>query len=151
VNAEKNCFTGILRINLGIFLIFFGTYIVALKDYSLQSNVLQYALGIIAGMGIAVFTIYQGVRKIALCKNNLTVDQKKKIKMALLLNLLGFIVLGSGAYYLSIVETGSFVTPTGENALFYYHPYSTLAFTLFLFGSGIEILILSLYHHLIKF
>lgn len=148
---EKDLISSILRINYGIYVIFLGFSLVALNDYYWSLNFLQNSVMMVIGMIIAAFIIISGVSGFNRQKAELKTDGKMRIikYLELVPNVLGFALLGIGAYLLSFYESQSIMTPEGNSHIFFVHPYSSQSSTLFLVGTGIEFLAWLLYYYLI--
>ena len=93
----------IFKINLGLYLIFTGVALLSINDW--QFNSLQYAVGMSVGMALAIFIVLSGIRQFYRFKATLKMNEKsRKISyVALVPNVAGFILMGLGALFPSIV------------------------------------------------
>jgi hypothetical protein len=137
---------GIFRINFGVYLVFIGLWLLALNDYYPYVSQVGLLIGIIVGIIVAVVIIAFGAKRLYITKGTYTVNQKAKISKIVIANIFAFGLISAGVSILSIYTSQIYTTPEGGNIVYYLHPYYTQAFALFLIGSMVEFVTLSLYY-----
>ncbi len=140
----------IFKINIGVYLIFFGLWMVALNAQFWQANFTVYSIVMGVALTAACFMVLFELRNLRRFKIELTqgVFAKKKY-FVIAPNIAGFTLLGVGAYVLSIFNTESLTSITGNILVFFWHPYVTEALVLILSGSAIVFLSMALYYRLL--
>jgi hypothetical protein len=144
---EKDLISSIIRTNLGIYLIFFAVWIAF--NYFWYLGPPQYLVGLAIMIIVAFFVAFSGLRELNRHKDQIKAISNLKLHLGLSLNTIAFALMGMGAYLLSFYKTQTITSPTGSSHVSFLHLYSAQALTLFLIGTGIELIAGLSYYYLI--
>jgi hypothetical protein len=148
-SIEKSLNTSIAQINVGFLILFGGLFLFANEiEYfydSLPISLLLLALvifvpSVVIALGANQFLAYKEFLKPEIKMKRLTYAE-------LVPNVLAFALLGLGAYLLSFYESRPVNSP--YTSYIFIHTYQSQAMILFLGGTGLLALTLSLYYYLL--
>jgi hypothetical protein len=141
----------LFRVNLGLYFLSIGIWIITLNDYY-YFNTLQNSLLILAGLIllfiISILTIIPGYRRLKGNKKYINCNNKcsRSIYPALIINTLGFVLIGIAVFLMSFSVPLTGNLPAGNQ---FWHPYSFQSGIIFFAGTGSILLACLLYRSVI--
>ncbi len=148
---EKDLASTVLRINVGVYLVFFGLWMVALNAQYWFSSFSIYTAATLAAIIASCVMVFFGLKGLSFHQAEIKANGIfRRIKVvALAPNIVGFALLGVGSYLLSILNSNSIQLISGGELVFFSHPYASQALMLFVAGSAVVFLAMFLYFRLI--
>ena len=145
---EKEIATKISHVEHGLYSLFLLFWILAgdeyLADLPFQQAVVMTVIGLTVCLGILSYGI------LGLKRQKLVLKVERDILFAELIpGIVGFTLLGFAVYYFSIFALRTTTFPGGQNYHYYYHPYSTQSFIMFLTGSAIVMISYAINYYLL--
>lgn len=139
------------QINLALYMLFVGIWIITLGDYyffnSTQNSLLTVA-GLTVISLVTALSIIPGIKRFNRNRKYFEIKGKlpKKIYLAVIPNVLGFAIMGISVFLMSFFSP---ISGGVQASTQYWHPYNLQAGILFFVGSGIVALSVLLYRAVI--
>ena len=126
----------VARINLGIYFLFIGMWMIAINDsyyFATFKNSVFTLLGLIASFVIIAMIIIPGFKRLRCNKRYLKTSEKvpRVIYVALIPNILGYAFMGIATFLISLYLSRPIIQQTGINQVSFWHQYSFQAGILF--------------------